>query len=168
MEFCLAKPTNLLEIQAMYKDLIEHLGENNLVLWDDQYPHEAFVDDITANRLYVLVHEGEIIAAAALSQDHEGDVALNWEAPEAKAVYMERFGVHPGCGRRGIGRLMVQNAMRVAKLQDAAYLRLFVVTINEPAIKFYESIGFQRVAGEFELILSEDYVIHEYGFEIAL
>lgn len=168
MEFRIATPEDLAEVQALYRDLIEQMGEDNVVLWNKDYPHEAFEDDIALGRLFVLLDEGKIISAAALSPEHEGGRALAWEEAEAKAVYMERLGVHAAYGRRGIGRLMVQEAMRLAKLQDAEYLRLFVVVGNEPAIRLYESVGLTRVEGEFGLVVSDDVKINEFGFEIAL
>lgn len=168
MEFRLAKPNDLVEIQTLYKKLIERLGEDNVVLWNNEYPHQAFGDDIADGRLYVLLDEERIISAVALSPNHEGGSALGWKDPAADAVYMERLGVHADYGRKGIGRLMVEESMRVAKQLGATYLRLFVVVGNEPAIKFYESIGFERVEGQFKLVISEDFKITEFGFEIAL
>lgn len=168
MEFRLAKPEDLSEIQAVYRQLIEHMGENNVVLWNDEYPHEVFEEDIASGRLFVLLDDGKIISAVALNPSHEGASAVGWEEPSAMAVYLERLGVHAAYERQGIGRLMVEESMEIARQQGAAYLRLFVVDVNEPAMRFYESLGFKRVEGLFELVISDDFKVLEFGFEAAL
>lgn len=45
--------------------------------------------------------------------------------------------------RKGIGELMLKNAMKLAKHMDAKYLRLFVVDVNKPTINLYLKNGFK-------------------------
>ena len=168
MEFRSAGPEDLSEVQTLYRQLINFMGDDNPALWDDEYPIGVFGEDIAAGRLYVLLDEGKIISAVALSPTHEAEEAFAWEEPAASAVYLERLGVHTAYGRQGIGRKMVEEAMEIAKRLGVAYLRLFVVDVNEPAMQFYESLGFMRLEGEYEMIISEDDKIIEYAFEIRL
>jgi ribosomal protein S18 acetylase RimI-like enzyme len=69
--------------------------------------------------------------------------------------------------RQGIAGLMLKNAMELAKLNNAKYLRLFVVDINKPAINLYLKNGFKQVDGIYEEKI-EDFVLYEYGFEIEI
>ena len=69
--------------------------------------------------------------------------------------------------RQGIAGLMLKNAMELAKLKNAKYLRLFVVDINKPAINLYIKNGFKQVDGIYEEKI-EDFVLYEYGFEIEI
>lgn len=62
---------------------------------------------------------------------------------------------------------MLKNAMELAKLKNAKYLRLFVVDINKPAINLYLKNGFKQVDGIYEERI-EDFVLYEYGFEIEI
>lgn len=49
--------------------------------------------------------------------------------------------------------------------EGAAYLRLFVVDINIPAIKLYEKNGFKRAEGIYDLKVDDDRVLQEFGYE---
>ena len=46
--------------------------------------------------------------------------------------------------QRGVGRLLVDEVLRWARGRDAHILLLMVTSINEPAIRFYERLGFTR------------------------
>ena len=63
---------------------------------------------------------------------------------------------------------MLERAKDTAKDLGAEYLRLFVVDINTPAIQLYLKNGFTRGAGVYDLIIDNDLVLQEYGFELAL
>lgn len=63
---------------------------------------------------------------------------------------------------------MLSKAKEVAKVLGAEYLRLFVVDINEPAIKLYIKNGFVKANGIYEEVFDDDFVLHEYGYEIEV
>lgn len=46
--------------------------------------------------------------------------------------------------QRGIGRLLVNDVLNWARSRNARVLQLMVTSINEPAIRFYERLGFTR------------------------
>jgi ribosomal protein S18 acetylase RimI-like enzyme len=46
--------------------------------------------------------------------------------------------------QQGIGRLLVNDVLKWARGRDVRVLRLMVTSINEPAIRFYERLGFAR------------------------
>lgn len=46
--------------------------------------------------------------------------------------------------QRGIGRLLVNEILKWARLRNARTLLLMVTSNNEPAIRFYEKLGFAR------------------------
>jgi ribosomal protein S18 acetylase RimI-like enzyme len=52
--------------------------------------------------------------------------------------------------QRGIGRLLVNEVLAWARLRGARTLQLMVTSINEPAILFYQRLGFART-GRTEL-----------------
>jgi ribosomal protein S18 acetylase RimI-like enzyme len=63
---------------------------------------------------------------------------------------------------------MLAKAREVAKTLGAEYLRLFVVDINEPAIRLYTKNGFTKAMGVYDEVIDDDLVLHEYGYEIPL
>ena len=93
-------------------------------------------------RLYVLLDGEEIVSAFALCDANAGEGAVQWKENGAKALYLDRLGVAVRYAKRGIGSRMLAEARELAGALGAEYLRLFVVDINEPAIRLYEKKGF--------------------------
>jgi ribosomal protein S18 acetylase RimI-like enzyme len=58
-----------------------------------------------------------------------------------KIAYMETLCVHQDYRRRGIGRLLFNEALKRVKLFDADSLELMVWSFNESAIRFYKNMG---------------------------
>ncbi|MGI6210084.1 MAG: GNAT family N-acetyltransferase [Bacilli bacterium] len=168
MQFRLAEKQDLVKIIKMYKEVVKRLDANGIKIWDDSYPFAYFESDIENKQFYVLVDNKKIISAFALLKTHEGKNSMNWENKDSKAFYLNRFAVDSNYLKKGIGSLMVSKAKEVAEEKGADYLRLFVVTINKPAIKFYEKNGFRKVEGILNTYLADDTVLYEYGYEMEL
>lgn len=167
MDLRLAEKSDLPQLKTMYKKAIDHMNENNIQIWDEIYPCEFFQDDIKNKSLYILTEDHNVVAAFALCESNAGEDHLKWKNVKEKALYIDRLGVNVNYLRKGIGRLMLKNAMELAKQKDAKYLRLLVVYINKPAINLYLKNGFKRVDGIYEEKI-DDFVLREYGFEIEI
>ena len=168
MDFRLANMDDLPSLKSVYGKIIDTMNKNNIRIWDEIYPCEFFSDDIIKNRLYVLVENNEIASAFALCDSNAGENYLNWENKHEKALYIDRFGVNINCLRKGIGSIMLNSAIALAREKGAKYLRLFVVDINEPAIGFYIKNGFKKVDGIYDEILDNGVTLREFGFEIRI
>ncbi|WP_099205731.1 GNAT family N-acetyltransferase [Scatolibacter rhodanostii] len=169
MQFRLANREDLPKIQSMYRDIIEHMNNNKIEIWDDSYPCEFFAEDIDNNRLYLLVEEvGDIVAAAALCESNDGETYIKWENTEAKALYMDRLGVNVAYRGQGMGNRILEHLRTLAKQKMAEYIRLFVVDINRPAIQLYLKNGFKQASGIYEEKIDDNFILCEYGFEIRL
>lgn len=166
MEFRLALRDDLPQIKAVYGNIVQKMKEDHIPIWDEIYPCEFFEEDIENHRLYVLKDRNEIASAFALCGSHAGSECVKWAKEHAAAVYLDRFGVHPGYLRKGVGSLMLLKAAELAREQGAGYIRLFVVDINEPAIRLYEKCGFIKADGGYDEIIDEDLILHEYGYEL--
>lgn len=162
-----AEITDLPQLQAVYQKIIGRMNESKIQIWDDIYPCSSFQEDITQRRLYVLVDGGEIAGAFALCETNKGAQAITWSTERGKARYLDRLGVNVDYLRRGIGSRLLKEAIALSGEQGAAYLRLFVVDCNEPAIRLYEKNGFHRASGIFMEEIDSDLVFREYGFEIS-
>lgn len=168
MDFRLAVMQDLPQIQAMYSDIVRPMAENGIDIWDEIYPCAFFEEDIRRGRLYGLWSEGELMSAFALCERNSGEASIRWKHDGGMALYLDRFGVNARYLRRGIGSLMLERAKQAAKEAGAAYLRLFVVDINEPAIRLYARNGFVKADGIYDEAVDGGLVLREYGFETAL
>jgi ribosomal protein S18 acetylase RimI-like enzyme len=62
--------------------------------------------------------------------------------------------------QRGVGRLLVNEVIKWARGRNARFLQLMVRSTNEPAIRFYEQLGFRRT-GRVEPY-PDDFALIEY------
>ena len=166
MNLRMANIDDLPQIKAVYEKIIYNMNKNDIQIWDEIYPCEFFYDDIKNNRLYVLEESNEIVSAFALCNSNAGSEHMKWKNKYDKALYIDRFGVNVNYLRKGIGSIMLNEAIAIARYKGAKYLRLFVVDINKPAINLYLKNGFKRVDGIYDEIIDDDFVLHQLGFEI--
>ena len=165
MQWRKAQTADLPRIRALFTAVIEDMERGGVPIWDAHYPSEAFPADIEAGNLFILDDGATVAAAFALFELEDAD-DVQWRAPQAKAVGLGRFAVHPDYQGRGVGLSAIREARRIARARGAQYLRLFVMPVNRPAIRFYERVGFTRAAGVHEEVIDAALTLREYGFEI--
>lgn len=166
MIFRPATEADLPALKLMYREIIGQMEADGIRIWDDVYPTEVLIDDIRASELYMAEQNGAPACAFALCRSTGGIDTMHWQTPLASARYIERLGVSPRHLRRGLGEACLREAMRIAHKDGAAFLRLFVVDKNTPAIDLYYKIGMTRVDGRYDKYIFGDFLISEYGFEI--
>lgn len=168
MDFRQAALADLDQLKFMYREIIQNMNENQIQIWDDIYPCEFLEDDIRNNRLWVMWEHTNPVSAFALCDGNSGENHVNWKDCRGKALYLDRLAVNVDYIKTGIGGRMLTKAKATAKSLGAAYLRLFVVDINKPAIGLYEKHGFVRAAGVYDMVIDEKLTLREYGYEIKL
>lgn len=168
LDFRLASMDDLAQIKIVYKEIIKSMDDNEINIWDDIYPCDFFEEDIKNNRLYILLNNNDVLSAFVLCDTNAGEKSVEWKSDCSKALYLDRLGVNVNYSRKGIGSLMLTKAKETAKKLGAEYLRLFVVDINEPAIGLYNKNSFTKVDGVYDEVIDNDFVLHEYGYEIKL
>ena len=169
MEFRLAEMADLERLKEMYEKIIEDMNSRNMKIWDDVFPCEFLAGDIENKELYILIAENkEIVSSFALSTINIGPNEVPWENIHSKALYFGKFGVNLEYARQGIGRLMINKAIEVAKEKNGEFFRLFVVHINAPAINLYEKIGLKQIEGLYEEKVDDDFSYFEYAFEMKI
>ncbi len=164
----LANNSDLPQITSFYKDVVDNLNQNNIPIWNDIYPACTYQDDINNQVLYLLLNDQEILAIFAVDKLNTEEGSVQWLEPSAKALYLYRISVKVDYLNQGIGKLALDQAMKVAKEKGAEYLRLLVGDINVPAIKFYLRWGMRQAPGFFDEKIEDGSVLHEYGFEIKV
>ncbi|MCA9766386.1 MAG: GNAT family N-acetyltransferase [Carnobacterium sp.] len=168
MDFRLAVMNDLPQIKNVYKEIIKSMNDNQIQIWDDVYPCSFFKEDIKNNKLYLLLNDDEIVAAFALCDTNSGERSVEWKYKGEKNLYLDRLGVNVNYSRKGIASLMLTKAKETAKKLGVKHLRLFVVDTNKPAIRLYSKSGFVRATGIYDEIIADDFILHEYGYEIKL
>lgn len=159
---------DLVQLKIMYRQIVQDMNAQGIQIWDEIYPCEFLEEDIKMNRLYVLLDGDRIVSAFALSETNSGENAVQWMDNRAKALYIDRLGVDTAYSKRGIGSFMLARAKEITRAAGAEYLRLFVVDINKPAIRLYRRNGFAKAGGVYEETFSDDFALHEYGYEIKV
>lgn len=102
---------------------------------------------------YICTIEGRAVGAFILNQDAQGNyTAGEWakELQDGEYMVIHTLAVSPDCARQGIGRAMIEYAVKQAKDRGYKAIRLDVVPDNLPARKLYEKAGF-TFAGEKDL-----------------
>lgn len=168
MDFRLADMNDLIQIKEMFKDITAKMNKDNIQIWDEIYPCDFFEDDIKNNRLYIMSEGADIVAGFAMCGSNSGDRFIEWKDNNAKALYIDRFGVNVKYHGKGLGSYMLNKAKETAKSLGAEYLRLFVVDINTPAAFLYCKNGFNQAKGIYDEVIDGDFILREYGYEIKL
>ena len=103
------------------------------------YVCKTFYEFLTAydpekDRIWFAECGGEMVGAIAIVSHPDGVAQLRW------------FLLHPDFRGLGVGRRLMDEALRFAK--DSGYRKLFLITtdIQTTAIRMYEKAGFQKVS----------------------
>ncbi len=166
MDLRLSEKSDLPALKTMFRLIVDDMDARNIRIWDDVYPVEFLQEDIECGRLYVLTGDNGIAAAFALCEP-DGNDQVTWLDENAKALYLYRLGVNVDFQCQGVGKAAVDCAKRLAREKGAAFLRLFVVDVNEPAINLYLKNGFRQAEGLRVDDIGGD-ILYEKGFEAAL
>jgi RimJ/RimL family protein N-acetyltransferase len=85
--------------------------------------------------VFVAEADGRVVARLSIARDQH---------PASYHVADLGMMVAPGYRRQGIGRALLEKAVEWARAAGVRKLELHVFPHNEPAIKLYESFGFER------------------------
>jgi GNAT superfamily N-acetyltransferase len=89
-------------------------------------------------------------------------IDVSYFTPVKKAIYLTGMAVLPNLQRRGIGRLLLQQAVIQAQAWPADAIRLDAFDANAGAGAFYARCGFREVA---HVVYKKDPLIY---FELVL
>lgn len=148
MQVRLATQDEFQEIQAFYWQIIDLMKNYEYeIKWKKGvYPSDEMIQtSIRRRELYVLELDKEI--AGAMILNHEGNESYeqcHWSvsADEDHILVIHALGIHPVYQGMGYGRVLVDEAIRIAKEQKQAALRLDVLEGNTPAEDLYRNAGF--------------------------
>jgi ribosomal protein S18 acetylase RimI-like enzyme len=69
---------------------------------------------------------------------------IGWLHPQQPLAQIEPMGVHPDFHRLGLGQAILAAVLQRLQIRNIQFVSLFTTTDNVPAIKLYESVGFQK------------------------
>jgi mycothiol synthase len=98
-----------------------------------------------ANFIRSPVYDPELDVVAVAPDGQIGAFCIVWTDPVNRVGLFEPVGTYPGFQRRGYGRAVMLEGLR--RLQERGMKSAIVSTLDDnlPAIKLYESVGFQIV-----------------------
>jgi ribosomal protein S18 acetylase RimI-like enzyme len=146
------------EVAQTYRELLlyekEHGGHSNWVL--DVYPTKTVAEKSHAEgTLHVMEEDGEICASMILNQfQSEGYTQIPWKYPASakEVLVLHTLCIPPSKAGKGIGKKMVDYALKRAREMDCKVMRLDTHIENVPAAGLYKKLGFQ-FAGSADVLL---------------
>ncbi len=176
MKFQKASESDFRMIQRFYWDVIDDIHRNNVnnenLGWEKGvYPSDDYIQNsLTKGELYTLAERNALYACVILNSEHnDGYDGCAWSitcnpdevlTPHALAVNPERQG-------KGIGKIVVENILNIARAEHKKAVRLDVLGACKAAERLYISCGFRFV--EAKEMFYEDTGWTEYKmFELNL
>ena len=153
--FRLARQDELPKIVLFYHSLIGTPG----CTWHVDYPTAAIAaTDFAKDSLYVLEHDNQIVAVATV-----GDLGqlsdIEWTPKHP--CELARLGVMKSAQHTGIGTIVMQHVLDVAKARGFDGIKLLTSPDNIAARSLYRKFGFKK-CGEFQ-----GYNHYWYGYELV-
>jgi ribosomal protein S18 acetylase RimI-like enzyme len=124
---------------------------------DKSYPGRLFEDHIEEPRVFTAMLDCRQIGLIELGYDKWNNRMRVWEL-----LVEEEF------RRRGIGRLLMNHAVKIAKEKGARMLVLETQTNNTVAIDFYLNFGFELIGLDIAAYSNEDTKKKEVRLELGL
>ncbi len=176
MTFQKANEDDFATIQNFYWNVIDDIHKNNInnenLGWEKGvYPSDEFLrDSLIDGELYTLTEDDVLCACVVLNSEcNEGYNGCSWSmACEYDEVLIPHaLAVNPGLQGKGIGKIVVDNILNLAKSEHKKAVRLDVLGACKAAERLYTRCGFQFV--EAKNMFYEDTGWTEYKmFELNL
>lgn len=124
---------------------------------DWMYDVNTLQEQVQVGHLYYVVKENGVA---------KGFVGLEPNYPDADMLRIHKLYVLPDQHGKGLGRVLLNQAIDVAFDLDLHTLHLNVNRFNE-AVKFYEHCGFE-ITGEEDIDIGKGYLMEDYIMELRV
>ncbi|HUD14152.1 MAG TPA: GNAT family N-acetyltransferase [Terracidiphilus sp.] len=163
LTFSLATRAEVPELTALHlaaaNDLTRRYGHG---FWSNPPTERGVLNSLRYARV-VIAHKGKaIVGTMRLANKKPWAIDVNYFTPVKKAIYLTGMAVLPNLQRRGIGRLLLQQAVIQAQAWPADAIRLDAFDADAGAGAFYARCGFREVA---RVVYKKDPLIY---FELVL
>lgn len=124
---------------------------------DWMYNVNTLEEQVQTGYLYYIVKENGVA---------KGFIGLEPNFPDADMLRIHKLYVLPEAKGKGLGRVLLNQAIDVAFDLDLHTLHLNVNRFND-AVKFYEHCGF-NIVGEEDIDIGKGYLMEDYIMELKL
>jgi ribosomal protein S18 acetylase RimI-like enzyme len=139
-------------------------------MWKAELALRAFEKPIEKRyeaKFFAAYVEEPRLFAAFLDDEQIGWIELGYDSWNNRMRVWEFF-VKQGFRRKGIGTLLMEYAVKIAKEKGARMLILETQTCNVPAVNFYQKYGFELVGFDLAAYSNEDISKKEVRLELGL
>jgi GNAT superfamily N-acetyltransferase len=112
--------------------------------WSSITNEAAVLRDLKASTVLVARDRGKIVATLALQTKKPWAIDVSYFTPCKRALYLINMAVHPRRQRRGTGRALMTEALRVARDLQADAIRLDAYDAPAGAGEFYRRCGYRQ------------------------
>ena len=154
MKFQKASEADFHMIQKFYWNVIDDIHRNNVnnenLGWEKGvYPSDNFIQSsLIKGELYTLTEKDALYACVILNSEHnEGYDNCTWGivCDSSEVLTPHALAVNPELQGKGIGKIVVENILNIARAEHKKAVRLDVLGACKAAEHLYTSCGFQFV-----------------------
>ena len=133
-------------INSIYRNVIKDLNQKKIdMLWGDIYPFCEIEYDIKDNNMYIIKSNNSQVGSFVLTSFDDPDYnEIKWNYKD-NFIYLNRLVVDPKFQGKGIAKETLKLIEKNLKQKGYETIRLTVYEHNYPAIKLYESFGFNKI-----------------------
>jgi GNAT superfamily N-acetyltransferase len=113
--------------------------------WSGQSTEKGARFGMTRSTVYIARNRGRLIASFALSTRKPWSIDKTYFTACERPLYLTSMAIIPGQQRKGIGRLCLEGARRIAKKWPSDAIRLDAFDATAGAGEFYRKCGFREV-----------------------
>lgn len=161
------------KIKNAYLDIIDNTSdmEKHACWVYGKHPTDAIIlSYIDKHAMYFLEHDSKIAAVMALTMNQDEDYHdINWNAlcEDNEVAVIHILAVTPAYQKQGMGNVIIQEAISLAREKGQKAIRLDSMASNTPAHHMYRKIGFQQ-RGQKGLYTENTGWTEFYFFELEL
>ena len=157
MEFMPARISDFEAIRDFYWDVIDDIHLHNInnenLGWEKGvYPSDDYIrGSLAAGELYTLTASGGLLACVILnSSQNDGYDGCQWsiDCAPGEVITPHVLAVDPKLQSKGIGGIVVENIVKLAKAEHKQAIRLDVLGACRAAEKLYTRCGFRFVGAK--------------------
>lgn len=144
--FSIAEQSDAIELAALHTavagDLTQRYGRGP---WSSHTTEKGVLFGMRHSRV-IVAHSGKrIVGTLHLPTKKPWAIDVSYFTPVKKALYLISMAVLPEMQRQGIGRLLIQEAVKQARAWPANAIRLDAFDAEAGAGTFYAKCGFREV-----------------------
>ncbi len=139
VEIRTASPDDVGLILSFIRELAEYEKLDHEVVASEQDLRETLFGDRTVAEVLIAEHESRPAGFALFFHNYSTFLGK-------PGIYLEDLFVRPEFRGKGIGRSLLEHLVRLGRERGCGRLEWWVLDWNEPAIRFYESLGAEAMS----------------------